>query len=148
MQIRERALGQSNSRTAESYNNLGTLHASVGDIDKAIKLTNQTIEIKKKIIQKEKQDMAISYTNLAVLEEIQGNNVKAIAHHKKALDINQEAFGREHDLTQNNYKNIAQLYFASQQYEKAKEYARHIVKEENINLQDINIIENELDHRN
>ena len=113
----------------------------MGETQKAINLTSRTIEIKQKIIEKEKIDTAISYTNLAVLEEMQGNNQIAIEHHKKALNLNIEIFGKEHDVTQNNYKNIAQLYFATQQYEKAKEYAKHIVKEDNINLNDIDVIE-------
>jgi len=84
--VREKLLGKNNSATAESYNNLGTLYASMGEIKKAIDLTSHTIEIKQNIMEKEKIDIAISYTNLAVLEEIQGNNHKAITHHKTALE--------------------------------------------------------------
>jgi tetratricopeptide (TPR) repeat protein len=113
----------------------------MGNIKKAISLTSHTIKIKEKIIEKEKIDIAISYTNLAVLEEIQGNNHKAIIHHKTALELNKKVFGEEHDVTQNNYKNIAQLYFATGEYEKAKNYASHIVREEKINLKDIDVIE-------
>ena len=113
----------------------------MGETKKAIAFTSRTLEVKHAIIQKEKIDIAISYTNLAVLEEIQGNNQRAIEHHKRALNINKVIFGEEHDVTQNNYRNIAQLYFATQKYEEAKEYARHITKEENINLKDIDVIE-------
>ena len=141
LQIRERALGHANGKTAESYNNLGTLYASMGETQKAIQLTKSTIRIKQNIIVKERADTAISYTNLAVLEEIQGDTITAIKHHKKALQINKEIYGEEHVVTQNNYKNIAQLYFALQQYQKAREYASHIVKTEPINLRDINIEE-------
>lgn len=141
LEVRKRFLGQNSSKTAESYNNIGTLYASMGETQKAIDLTEHTIGIKQEIRKKENLDIAISYTNLAVLEELQGHNAKAIEHHKKALEINKENFGDEHDLTQNNYKHIAQLYFATQQYQKAKEYAQHITKEDAIALEDIDVIE-------
>jgi len=141
LKVRERVLGIRDSQTAESYNNIGTLYAAMGNTENAVKLTKNTIEIKENIIQKEKIDIAISYTNLAVLKELQGESETAINWHKKALEINQEIFGEAHIVTQNNYKNIAQLYFATQQYEKAKEYARHIRKEETTQLEDIEVSE-------
>jgi len=134
-------LGNRDGKTAESYNNLGTLYASMGETTKAISLTRHTIEIKENIIRKEKIDTAISYTNLAVLEEIQGQNSLAIQHHKRALSINKAVFGEEHEVTQLNYKNIAQLYFAIQRYEEAKEFAAHITKPVDIQLEDIEINE-------
>ena len=80
---------------AASYANIAVDHYNNGNIEKAIKLENEALEIRRKALGEEHPDYAASLSNLALYTSATGNYDEAIKMENTALRIRKAALGEE-----------------------------------------------------
>ena len=74
--------------------------ASQGNLEEAVPLLKQALEISKKALGEEHPDVAMDMSNLAGVLLRQGHTEEAARMGKQALAINEKALGPDHPYTQ------------------------------------------------
>ncbi|KAF0247355.1 MAG: peptidase-like protein, partial [bacterium] len=120
LEIRRKALGDNDSDTATSINNLATLYYNKGDYTKAESLYIEALEIRRKALGDNHSDTATSINNLATPYNNKGDYSKAESLHIEALDIRRKIFGDNHPDTAQSINNLATLYNNKGDYSKAE----------------------------
>ena len=107
---------------ASSYNNIGMVYDSKGELDKALEFYNKALEI-----QKEKApnslDLAGSYNNIGLVYRQKGELDKALEFYNKALEITKEKAPNSLDLAA-SYNNIGLVYRQKGDAARAEEYLK------------------------
>ncbi|CAF3600113.1 unnamed protein product [Adineta steineri] len=104
------------------YNQLGLVHSSQGDYQKAISYHEQTLEIDQKTLPSNHPDLATSYTNIGNVYDKMGQYSKALSFHKKALEIDQETLPPNLPNLATSYSRIGSVYDNMGEYLKALSY--------------------------
>jgi tetratricopeptide (TPR) repeat protein len=105
-------------------NELGYIHYSIGELDKAEEIHNKALEIEKKLGQLE--GMAIQYGNMGVIYRTRGQLDKAEEMHNKALEINKKLERLEGMA--NQYGNLGVIYQTKGELDKAEEMYEKVLK--------------------
>lgn len=101
---------------------LSFAYGRLDNYDKAIKLLNQSIEIKKRIYQPNHPMIADSVEILGSFLDSTGLHAQAIEQYQTALSLNVAAFGGKHIKVGNIYNSMAMAYDALEEYEKGIRY--------------------------
>lgn len=117
--IHEKELGEANPATAVSLNNLGLLHQSAGDWEKAESLYQKSLAITQAVYGYNHLNTATPLDNLGGLYDDMGEYDKALSYYTGALAIREKALGPEHPELATTLNNLGLLYYGAGQYEKA-----------------------------
>lgn len=120
LSIREKALGKSSEKTAETQGNLALVEHKSGHDLEAEKLYKQVIETKRQA--KSATSLAITLTNLANLYGEMKRLDEAKALYLEALEIDKKAYGLDHKETAQDLFNIAAMYYQHNYNKEAIEY--------------------------
>ena len=93
---------QMDPRNSESYNNIGELYGSIGQLDKALPYFMKAIELNPL--------MGVYYSNLALVFYYQGNIEEAIDNYTKSISL---------QPSWSAYNNRASIYLYQKEYDKA-----------------------------
>lgn len=81
-----------------------------GNLDRAIVLAKQALQVAEKSFGPNHTDVALSLHNLAKLYYTQGQYAQAEPLYKRALAIQEKTLGTDHPIVASNLKNLAVLY--------------------------------------
>ncbi|MBA4074348.1 MAG: hypothetical protein C0508_04840 [Cyanobacteria bacterium PR.023] len=118
--IREKALGKSSEKTAETQGNLALIEHKSGHDLEAEKIYKQVIETKRQA--KSATSLAITLTNLANLYGEMKRLDEAKVLYLEALEIDKKAYGLDHKETAQDLFNIAAMYYQHNYNKEAIEY--------------------------
>ncbi|CAF3791611.1 unnamed protein product [Adineta steineri] len=110
------------SEKAFYYNQLGLVHSSKGDYEKAICHFEQVLEFDQKILPSNHPDLATSYNNIGLVHKKIGEYSKAFSFYEKALEIRQISLPSDHPDLATSYNNIGFVYRNMKDYSKALSY--------------------------
>ena len=85
------------------YNNLGSLHSALGEIDKAKDYHRRALEISLKKVGPKHVNVVASYNNLSSLHSALGETDQAQDYHKRALEIRLKKLEPEHVNVAHSY---------------------------------------------
>ena len=85
---------------AASHNNIGVVHETLADFEKALFHHQKALEIRTRVVGQDHLDVANSKYNMADLHESQGNLEEAKALFLECEKIYAKVFGDEHEETQ------------------------------------------------
>ncbi|XP_022799025.1 nephrocystin-3-like [Stylophora pistillata] len=120
--IQEKKLGPDLVTVATSYNNLGSVHVKLGDLEKAKDYYELALSIQGKKLGPEHVRVATSYNNLGSVHEELGDFKKAKENHELALSIKEKTLGPDHVRMATSYSNLGSVHKELGDFEKAKEY--------------------------
>ena len=106
---------------AECYNDMAAVYLMTGKINEATNLSNQSLDIRKKIFGENHSSMAIAYNTLGVCMELSKEYEKSIECHQKSMDIRKMVYGDMSAQTVIAYHNIAAALYRQGKYEQALE---------------------------
>ena len=109
MKINEAVLGPHHPHTAESLNNLATLHQAMGNHKAALPLLTRALEIREAVLGPRHPDTAESLNNLATLHQYMGNHKAALPLFTRALEIREAVLGPRHPTTESILMNLVVL---------------------------------------
>lgn len=104
------------------YNNLGIIHRSRGEYDKAINHFKKALDIKIQALGEKHPSVADTYGNLGIAYGSKGEYDKAINYFEKALDIKIPVMGEKHSDVAKTYSNLGIVYRSKDEYDKAIDY--------------------------
>ncbi|MCP4594138.1 MAG: tetratricopeptide repeat protein, partial [bacterium] len=107
-------------RTAMLSGNLGVIHRTRGDLDRAEEMFRKSLEIEEKLGRLE--GMASDYGNLGVIHRTRGDLDQAEEMHRKALEINEE-LGRLEGMA-SDYGNLGLIHRTRGDLDQAEEMHR------------------------
>ena len=107
-----------------AYNNIGFVHMSKGDIEKALKYLHMSLEYVEKM--GDKKGLATGLNNIGYIYNNQGNISKALEYYHKSLTLEEELGNTDGIATSLN--NIAGIYNDQGDDEKALEYFNKSLK--------------------
>ncbi|MCP4442918.1 MAG: tetratricopeptide repeat protein [Aureispira sp.] len=90
-----------------------------GNYEEALPLYTQALNIKKKVLGKERPDFAAELSSLAALHEVMGNYEEALPLYTQATNILEKLLGKEHPHFATSLNNLAALYQSMGNYDKA-----------------------------
>ncbi|CAF1239386.1 unnamed protein product [Adineta steineri] len=101
------------------YNQLGGVHWSQGDYEKAIWYFEQRAEIHQKTLPSNHPKLATSYNNIGNVYDSMGEYSKALSFHEKALEIQEKAVPLNPPDLATSYYNIGSMHNKMGEYLKA-----------------------------
>ncbi|CAF0735628.1 unnamed protein product [Adineta steineri] len=107
------------SEKAFYYNQLGLVHSSKGDYEKAICHFEQGLEFDQKILPSNHPDLATSYNNIGLVLKKMGEYSKALPYYEKALEIDEKTLPLNHPDLATSYNNIGLVHKKIGEYSKA-----------------------------
>ncbi|HLK66813.1 MAG TPA: serine/threonine-protein kinase [Bryobacteraceae bacterium] len=110
VEIRRRALGESDNETLMSMNNLAVLYLQQGDAPRAEPLFARILEARRRLLGEENADTLVSMNNLAAVYRTEGKYAQAEPILIKALDIKRRVLGEVHHSTATAWNNLASVY--------------------------------------
>jgi CHAT domain-containing protein len=105
---------------ALTLNNLGMLYRDAGQIDRALPMLRQAMEIRKKQVGESHADYALAANNLAAVLGAKGDHKEALRLQQIAVDVWKRTLGEKHVLYANGLHNLAGRYRAKGDFEKAR----------------------------
>ncbi len=120
LQVHKRIMGKEHPGYAQSLNNIGVLHESMGFYERAEPLLLEAKTIRGKVLGKEHPDYATSLNNLAMLYQYMGSYERAEPLHMEAKTIREKVLGKEHPDYAISLSNLATLYMHKGSYESAE----------------------------
>ncbi len=126
--ISEKLYGLKHEKTANSYNNLGSIYWQQDNYKKALEYDTKALKIRKEVLGEEHPDTAESYNNIGSVCHKQYKFDEALKYHQKALKIREEILGKEHPDTATSYSNIGEVYCEKGEYDEALEYHEKALK--------------------
>jgi tetratricopeptide (TPR) repeat protein len=124
MTICERVLGEDDSDTTTSYNNLALNLDDQGKYAEAEPLYRKALAIQEKVLGEDHPHTASSYNNLAANLNDQGKHAEAELLFRKALAIRERVLGENHPDTASSYNNLAYNLDAEGKYAEAERLYR------------------------
>jgi len=112
----KQALGQS---YASNLNNLGRAYLDLGQYDKALPTTHESIRLKIQEVGDRHSTVASSYLNLAELHQRSQRYDSALIYTQKALAIHKDNYGKHGRMLAESYYQEALIYQALQQWDHA-----------------------------
>ncbi|CAF1456869.1 unnamed protein product [Adineta steineri] len=100
-------------------NQLGFVHSSQGDYEKAISYHEKALEIRKKTLPSDHHSLATSYNNIGSVYDHMGEYSKALSYYEKDLEICQKTLPLNHPDLATSYNNIGMVYTKMGEYSKA-----------------------------
>ena len=121
LEINEEVCGETHPLTAESLNNLATLHHKMGEYSKALPLYERALAILEEVCGKTHPLTATSLTDLGNLHREMGEYAKALPLLELGLAINEVVCGETHPqpATAWNLSGLAALHMNMGEYAKA-----------------------------
>ncbi|KAL4503183.1 hypothetical protein ABPG72_014412 [Tetrahymena utriculariae] len=116
--MRKHLYGEVHQEVADSMINLSMIQIRKGLYQEALKIQEQALKIKEKLIP-DSADVAQCMNNLAILLETLGNFESAISYHEKSIAIKKKIYGEQSSSIATSYNNLALTYQNSNQPEKA-----------------------------
>ncbi|CAF4068607.1 unnamed protein product [Adineta steineri] len=104
------------------HHQLGSVHSSQGDYEKAIWYFEQGLEILQKTLPSDHPDLAISNGNIGLVYYNMGKYSKALLYYEKALEIQLKTLPSNHRHLATSYNNIGCTYDNIGEYSKALSY--------------------------
>ncbi|MEE1323759.1 MAG: tetratricopeptide repeat protein, partial [Bacteroidales bacterium] len=121
IRLSEQTNGQ-NETTANAYNNIGLVYATLGDHDKALEYLNKALKIYKEVFGEKHTNTAKSYDNIGVVYNELGYYNKALEFYNKALEIRKPLLEENNSDTAMSYNHIGVVLYNLGYYDKAMEY--------------------------
>jgi len=126
--LRIRDLGRYNQKTVVAYMNLAEAYLEDGQIEKSLKLYEQTLKITKSITDKDSLYLASIYNALGNLHFLKENFKETHSFYSKALNIREEQLGEMHTLTAKSNYELGYFYAFSQEYSLALPFFEKALK--------------------
>ena len=118
------SLGFYNSKTADNYDNLGTLYYNLDQFEKAIAHLDSAEMIIDSLYDKTSNQFAGIYNNKGAVYNSMGDHRNALNYLEKSLSIYEKFGGQNHPETANIYSNIGLLIQEKGDWDKALAYFR------------------------
>jgi CHAT domain-containing protein/Tfp pilus assembly protein PilF len=125
--IRQKVLGPGHPDTAESLNNLSSLHWLEGEYAAARRYVEQAVAIRQKVFGPEHPRTALSLANLGTVLFDMGEYGAARPYLEQALAARQKVLGPEHPETARNLNNLGVLLSVQGEYAAARRYHEQAV---------------------
>jgi tetratricopeptide (TPR) repeat protein len=106
--------------SASLFNNEAALRRARGEHDEAIRLHEQALELRERILGPEHPDVATSLSNLGLVVSDTGDFAKARDLHQRALAIRERALGPDHPNVASSLDNVGGMARALGEYETAR----------------------------
>jgi tetratricopeptide (TPR) repeat protein len=106
---------------AITTNNIGLCYDGINQIDKAIEMYNNSIDLYKKTVNSE-PELSISYHNIALSYSKIFKFEKSLEYYQLAIKIKQSHYGYDHPELVMTLNNIGLVYTKFSSYQKAMEY--------------------------
>lgn len=110
--IRRQLLGEDHPLVAESLNNLGQLHAALGDYAGAESYLKQALLIDERVFGPSHPNVATGLNNLAEVYRAAGDDARAFPLMQRALSIDEKALGPEDPHVAGDLNNLAAVHWA------------------------------------
>ncbi|CAF1427580.1 unnamed protein product [Adineta steineri] len=110
------------------YHQLGSVHSSQGDYEKAICYYEQGLEIQQKTLPSDHHDLAISNNSIGLVYYDMGKYSEALSYYEKAREIRQKTLPSDLLDLATLYNNIGCAYNNIGEYSKALPYHRKALK--------------------
>ncbi len=112
-------LGEENTDTLMSLNNLAVIYGKLGEYRKELELEEKAYALRCKVLGEEHLDTLTSLNNLAVTYNELGEYRKALKLEEKAYTLSSKVLGEEHPDTLTSLNNLAVTYNELGEYRKA-----------------------------
>ncbi|CAF0901260.1 unnamed protein product [Adineta steineri] len=122
------------SEKAFYYNQLGLVHSSKGDYEKAICHFEQGLEFDEKTLPLNHPYLATSYNNIGLVLKKMGEYSKALSYYEKALEIDEKILPSNHPDLAASYSNIGMVHKKMREYSKALSYYQKVLEIDEKNL--------------
>lgn len=119
---REEVRGHEHPDTAMSYNNIGYVYRTKGELDTALQYYRIALEIRKKVLGPRHPDTAMTYKNIGNAYRVKGEFDEALKYLMKDHAISEKVLGLDHPDTATSYHDIGHLYLEKGENDKALEY--------------------------
>ncbi len=104
--IRTKILGSNSIQVASTLNNIGLVHQSKGQFDKALEYLNKCLEIQTKILGSNSIQVASTLNNIGVIYYNKGHFNKALECYNKCLEIRTKILGFDSTQVASTLENI------------------------------------------
>ncbi|CAF1027911.1 unnamed protein product [Adineta steineri] len=101
------------------YHQLGLVHKSQGDYEKAIWYYEKPIEIYQKTLPSNYRSLAISYNSIGGVYSRMAEYSKALSSHEKAIEIEEKSLPPNHPSLATSYNDIGTVYYNMGEHSKA-----------------------------
>lgn len=115
-------------KAAKYYNLVGEYYTERCSLEKAEKVLNLALEIRKKNLGDNHPDTVISMDNLANLFYEKGLYALAEPLYLTAMEISEKIFGKEHEEVATNLNNLGNLYLDLGKYEQSENFFLEAIK--------------------
>lgn len=122
LKIKEKQIGCMNSNIAITYNNLGSVYWKLKQYDNAIKYTQKSLNIYKRIYGEKNQNFALEMANLASILADMGKLEKARHYYMKAIEVEISRLGLSHPQTAKTIDGMGTTYLSDGQIKFALPY--------------------------
>lgn len=122
LKIREEILGREHVDVAHALNNLGLLHNSLGDKDRAESLYMRALQIFEKTLGPQHPNVAEIKNNLANLYLFRGEYPRSESLYKEAREIFHINYGSDHPRAAKMENNLGMLYYSMGDYDEAERH--------------------------
>ena len=96
--------------TIESNLTLASFHLESGNLDEALPLLQEVVDLREEFLGLEHEDTATSHYDLGLLHQRMGNHDLALDHLQLALNIRESVLGHEHQDTAASFARLAGAY--------------------------------------
>jgi non-specific serine/threonine protein kinase/serine/threonine-protein kinase len=109
---------------ATLLNTMGKVYRNLGFYEKALDLTQESLDIRQKMFPEESQEVVESLSTLGVVKMDKGDYAAAETLMKQALDIQRHVLGPEHVKVAASLNNLGSLRFSAGDWKGAEQYFR------------------------
>ena len=109
---------------ATMLNTMGKVYRNLGLFDKAMDLTQESLDIRQKMFPKESEEVVASLGTLGVVKMDKGDFAAAEALMQQALEIQRKMLGPEHVDVAASLNNLGSLRFAAGDWKGSEQYFR------------------------
>lgn len=120
-------MGEEHPNTGSSYNNLGTVHFTEGQIEKAQDYYTKALHIYVTKLGANHPNTATIYSNLGHIYNMKKEYNQALEFYKKDLDVNMLILGN-HIHTCFSHSYVSEIFYKLKQYSNAVEHCEKALK--------------------
>ena len=117
-----------NNEYGSVLNNLSYFHNIIGDYEKSLSFSKQSLKIQKLLSGEDSESYAISLSNYAKAESNLGNYTNAIEQERKSLEIRKKLFGNHDMRYEISVSRLAWYHYLAGDYKNAVAYGEENVK--------------------
>eukprot|EP01105_Mastigella_eilhardi_P012087 TRINITY_DN2782_c0_g1_i2.p1 TRINITY_DN2782_c0_g1~~TRINITY_DN2782_c0_g1_i2.p1 ORF type:complete len:481 (-),score=114.57 TRINITY_DN2782_c0_g1_i2:1078-2520(-) len=122
LQIRQRVLGASHSRTGQTLKHMISLYEALGDYSKAEQCGQKALAITEDALGPTSYHVSSILTKLGSLYNVKKEFTKSESLLKRALQIREEKYGRYHPFTAEVLRAMGNIYVDRQNWDLSEEY--------------------------